>query len=211
MRLHGMTMPLPPDGSGALLDTRKACGNLGADRSDPVRRSFVARDGDDMFAPDMAGPCREHDDPVGELGRLAQIVRHHQRRGRPRLPDVEKQRAQVRRCGLVERDEGFVQQQQAGLDGEGPRQRGAAPGRRRRCAGLLRATRNVRRSRARSRRGCAGPSSFRSPTGRRGRRTRRRGRRSATPRSPTARRRRPSDRISRRCRSQAWRGRHRVA
>ena len=79
-----------------------------------------------MFAPDMAGPCGEHDDPVGELDRLAQIVRHHQRRGGPRLPDVEKQPAQVRRGGLVERDEGFVQQQQAGLDGKRPRQRGAA-------------------------------------------------------------------------------------
>ena len=78
------------------------------------------------LADQPAGRCRQQHQPAREHHRLAQIVRDQNGRGVVHRQQVQEQQAQPSDRLLVEGHERLVEQQQAGLDHERPRQRGPA-------------------------------------------------------------------------------------
>ena len=73
----------------------------------------------------VASAAAEHDDPVGQLEGLVDVVGDQQHRGGLGLVDVQEQVLHLHPGQGVQRAERLVEQQDAGVAGQGPGQRGA--------------------------------------------------------------------------------------
>ena len=74
---------------------------------------------------DAAGPCLHHADAAGEIGGFLEIMRHKQNRGALVDPQLLHDFPQFLAGELVERAEGFVEQQQRRIVDQGPAERSA--------------------------------------------------------------------------------------